>query len=529
MSPVEWQSSPGLSKNQSPAAVALPNMVCGLVVPRIFDHDLYARPELSRPDTEQILDYYQSEDAGRTYVSGNNSESSSSQSQAAHHRGQEAPVSARSAMRSSTSSSGIGRDSSNGNPVRVSMESVASSSGGVQRRTSQRSAGGADKRRLAIVQLDAPTEAQTSGLGEQKFDPSHSFSPDVNLLARRGVDGSRLGGLALVAPPDTQPLNFTGYSPTPASAPPTTVPPMYQETTGLFNSRHHRSMSEAPSPGRKAATKAAPRDVGIVGTVGSMHSGTQEEQQTIRPHRIRQRPSSSDSPSGVSGTGSNALTAPVFQTPRSRSPSPLPLTLSTNSQSSETPRPARDWTADQQLTPTIGQEKDIGCPVVGPIVLDLTSGQPIIGRSPHTVSNRLPATELPPGTSQRTSGRLPFKPNHPSLSFLHYQPGVHSTAGPLPSPPRHILTHHNSLPPPRPPRALSPPRRNEMDHTKNTPQVVLPDGSKSMPVASKPPAPASLADSDYSISAVSASSSGSEDKVSALSSSILLENESDSR
>lgn len=437
-------------------------------------------------------------------------------------------------MSPSTSSS-VERDSS-GNPSRISMESVASSSGGVQRRTSQRSAGGADKRRLAIVELDTSHESQMSALQEQSFDAPNSLSLDVTLLSRRGVDGSRLGSLALVGPPDAQPLNFTDLSPIPASAPATGVPPTHQERRAEpSHSGHQRSMSDTPSPVKKASTKTFPRDVGIVGTLGSILSSTQKHKEP--PRREHQRPSTSDGHSG-SGTHSNSLTAPVFQTPRSRSPSPLPLAgvlPSSDSSASEAHPLARGRTTEygQQPTPHIGQEKDVGRSVVGPMIL--TSGQPIIGRSPRSMTNGLPATEPQTGTphsytdrdTQRTSGRLPFKPNQSGPLFLHYQPGVHSTAGPLPSPPRHILSRQNSLPPPRPPRVLSPPpiRQNEMDDPKNPPKVVPPDESKSMPFASKPPIPPSLTDSDYSISAISASSSGSDDKPSALPPSALNLNE----
>ncbi|KAF8491414.1 hypothetical protein JB92DRAFT_3128359 [Gautieria morchelliformis] len=488
---------------------------------------------LSRRDTEQILDYYQSEDAGRTYIGSKGSHFSESYPEL------EPPTGAQSATRPSS----VGRHSS-GDPTRTSMESVASSSGGVQRRTSQRSAGGADKRRLAIVELDSQPESQMSSGRDQGFDTSGSFSQpslDFSLLARRGVDSSRLGGLALVAPPDARPSSFTGsdLSLIPVSAPATGVPPPYQETkTESFQAGHHRSMSEAQSR-KKGVTKASPRDIGIVGTLGSLHSASPEQTENPRPEC--QRPSTSEGDRGSGGGApSDALTAPVFQTPRSRSPSPLPLTggpPSTNIPTSESPVAARAWPVghEQQLTPSIGQDKELGRPVAAPVVMDLSAGQPIIGRSPNIIRSVSPNAEPTTSSSHtyvdrethRTSGRLPFKPNQAALSYLHYQPGVHSTAGPLPSPPRH-LTHQHPSPPPRPPRALSPPltRRNEMGHAKSSSRTALPDGSKSMPITSmKAPAPASHADSDLSTSAISASSSGSDDRAYGMASSALDENE----
>ena len=363
---------------------------------------------------------------------------------------------------------------------RTSMESVASSSGGVQRRTSQRSAGGADKRRLAIVELDTRQESQLSD------------SPDPSLLVRRGLDSSHLRGLALIAPPDAQKIDYTGFSPVPASAPATSVPPVYRATKSEApHNGHQRSMSDAQSM-KKGLARTSPRDVGIVGTLGSMRPGSHE--QTEQPHPGRARPSSVDGDHTSGTPRSDGLTAPVFQTPRSRSPSPLPHT-----RADPAPESLR-WT--QQLTPSIGQDKDIGRPVAGPVLLDLSSGQPVIGRSPKTKTSG-----LPDASDQRPSSRLPFKPNPSALSYLHYQPGVHSTAGPLPSPPRNILAPQNAMPPPRPPRILSPPPTREVEHTKNAAKA------ESVLITSlKPPAPASLADSDFSISAVSVSSSGSDDK-----------------
>ena len=44
-----------------------------------------------------------------------------------------------------------------------------------------------------------------------------------------------------------------------------------------------------------------------------------------------------------------------------------------------------------------------------------------------------------------------FSPSVPA-SYLHYQPGVHSTAGPPPPPIQRLLDAGPSVPPPRPPR-----------------------------------------------------------------------------
>ena len=90
---------------------------------------------------------------------------------------------------------------------------------------------------------------------------------------------------------------------------------------------------------------------------------------------------------------------PVFQTPhRSPMPSPIPKSATLAS------------THPNQLTPEIGEAKDIHKPVVGPVVVDVNG-----------------AVRDKPGPLLTPS----FSPSVPS-SYLHYQPGVHSVARPPP-------------------------------------------------------------------------------------------------
>ena len=487
-----------------------------------IQHDIFpARQVLSRRDTEQILDYYQSEHAGRTYSSLKGSYISEGQA------AQGEPEMSTS-TRPTLTPRGIGRDSHGDDHTgRASLESVASSSSGVQRRTSQRSAGGADKRRLAIIEMDSKRGSKPSS-GAQLNNTFGSFAQpplDHNLYAERRVDSSHLGGFALMGLPDAEPSNYTDLTLAPASAPAAGITPISWSTKRepSPSGGHQRSISDIqPRTTGSHGSKAAPRDVGIVGTLETILPSSLVRLDSA--YHERQRPSSSDGDIKGDKDRSSALTAPVFQTPRSRSPpSPLPLTGDSSSQptAGNPSVSARAWTAGpgMQLTPSIGQEKEVGRPVAGPVVLDLSSGHPVIRYSPRIMPSSLPTTDPPTSTPrpygdcdpQRTAGRLPFKPHQSGPSYVHYQPGVHSIAGPLPSPPRHILTQPNSSPPPRPPRLLSPPRmrRTESEQSKSV-RLPYADEHKTSPVTSlRLPILASRADSDLAITAVSVSSRAS--------------------
>lgn len=71
-----------------------------------------------------------------------------------------------------------------------------------QKRSNMPSAGGADRRRLAIVQMETLQEAMTSG----------TSSSESSLRSRRGIS-TNLAGLALVAPPDASSKTYTHLSP----------------------------------------------------------------------------------------------------------------------------------------------------------------------------------------------------------------------------------------------------------------------------------------------------------------------------
>ncbi|KAF8211418.1 hypothetical protein K438DRAFT_40965 [Mycena galopus ATCC 62051] len=345
-----------------------------------------ARPKLARQqDSELLASYYQSPlaDQGVNY---------------SPHALQKRPTHRRSLSGNSTSSS----DYSTSGTSDHSIEQVQPAT----RRSSIPSEGGADRRRLAIVQMD-PT---------------------------------RLEGLALVAPPDAA-GNLKEYISPPSSAPPTgsrSNPHPHSEDKG-----HGRSASEATS--RTLKTKSS-RDVGIVGTGLASFSPSAPLESSKMKLRLQ--------------TASESLLPPVFQEPHSSRAS-TPNTRASSPSGAATPSDARSLAPKRHSTdlsvhtPEIGQAKEIHVPVASPVVVDLGPDASLrVGRSSFDRRSTM--------VEPRSVSPLPLS------SYLHYQPGLHATAGPLPPPPRATFTIDSSTPPPpRPPRLHSPPprspRRRDLD------------------------------------------------------------------
>ena len=260
----------------------------------------------------------------------------------------------------------------------------------------------ADRRRIAVMELSPVLPLSTRrGQRPNVITTTPSFDqPRCNTrLAKKS------SGIALIAPPDASPAAYTDLTP-PSSAPAhlSTIPNSISASIqGSFN--HKRSVSDLVDLPRKGS-----RDVGIVGQLD-------ETTPSIR------RKASSDIRSYFDIQGSKV---PVFQTPHwSPMPSPIP-----ESATVALPHPG-------QLTPEIGEAKDIHKPVVGPVVVDVNG-----------------AVRDNPGSLLTPS----FTPSVPS-SYLYYQPGVHSVAGPPPP----LITRPSRgdkaglvSPPPRPPRMHTP-------------------------------------------------------------------------
>lgn len=260
----------------------------------------------------------------------------------------------------------------------------------------------ADRRRIAVMELGPvlPLSARRGQRPNVITTTPSSDQPRCNTrLARKS------SGIALIAPPDASPAAYTDLTP-PSSAPahissiPNSISASIQ---GSYI--HKRSVSDLVDLPRKSS-----RDIGIVGQLD-------ENTPSIR------RKASNDIRSYFDIQGSKV---PVFQTPH-RSPMPSPKSESATAA----------LLHPGQLTPEIGEAKDIHKPVVGPVVVDVNG-----------------AVRDSPGSLLTPS----FSPSIPS-SYLHYQPGVHSIAGPPPP----LITRPNRgdktglvSPPPRPPRMHTP-------------------------------------------------------------------------
>ncbi|KAI0366383.1 hypothetical protein BV20DRAFT_1038358 [Pilatotrama ljubarskyi] len=491
------------------------------------------RPNLVRRETDQILSYYQSEHAGRPFdyatAAAEDAQRSSSPSNTttAHARKASTFSSASeySSHYESESESLVVPEPSTATAaefqlptlVRPSAQpeaatasesprahaSVAPAAHRHSRRPSVPTEGGADRRRLAIVEMDAdaPVVARKRSKGlksksshDSSYSSSSHMSSGTTLFSRRGV---HIGGLALVAPPDASPKTYTDLTP-PSTAPVVAgrashpPPPSASSGSSSHYHAHARSASEAVdysssrtvNRSRRLHHKSS-RDVGIVGlssastasdSLGPASPTSDDYHSYVQQHRHPHE--------GL------ALGVPVFQTPaKSRSPSPggggggttpdLSDTSSASAHHGQRSLATPIWGMDDNglVTPGIGEWKDIQQPVVGPVIVGLSPDQLMHhhhshhaqrmdssavsqqqqSHASHTFSS--PTVHSPSATaSAHHQSQSPISPSSSSAAsspYLHYQPGVHSTAGPLPPPPRSIFDT-NGPPPPRPPRFHTP-------------------------------------------------------------------------
>ncbi|KDQ64678.1 hypothetical protein JAAARDRAFT_28315 [Jaapia argillacea MUCL 33604] len=454
------------------------------------------RPNIARQDTDRILSYYQSSDAGRDYhppSSGNRNEASSRRQRQ---------------MSSGTNTPSDYSSDYDDVPTTTDQESRISepvATGTHRRRPSQPSEGGADKRRLAIVELDSSASSvhRQRSFHTKGANSESTMSRSGSLLTRRGLD-AHLRGLALVAPPDASPKTYTNLTPPPTAPARSFDVGNTQARTGSISS-HHRSASEVPKPSKFSGVRhKTSRDVGIVGTSPVVAT-------TQRPNSASSRPSKGAS------VGKETLKPPIFQMPQSRSSSPgVASDMSDNdarttTQHSQDRAPSAFSLMKQNApfpTPSIGEGKDVHVGVAGPVVVGLNEN--IWGRSAtsrdadlklHSITNIQSSSQPARSTVSELSTTS-------KSSYLHYKPGVHATAGPLPPPPRAIFDiDTSSPPPPRPPRLHSPPppstsrRRGDTEAVKQPLQVPESKPTFLSPESSKPLL--RRANSDFSIIAVS--------------------------
>lgn len=274
---------------------------------------------------------------------------------------------------------------------------------------------------------------------------------------------AHLGGLALVAPPDASPQSYSDLT-SPRTVPVSKLHPSITVNHHL-PSNHARSSSDTLGVFPKGVghvPRKSSRDVAIVGTASFPGSASVPQQPTNTP------------------SATDSLRPPLFQIPQSRSPSPGPSEISDSGCSTNRGRQRKDALAPgvspvkevkefstPVRTPSIGEPKHISKRVAGPIVINLFPQSPSPSpafSSPHSSTQDFmsPRTNL---SSPLTPSTALTSPATTPSSYLHYQPGLHATAGPLPPPPQAVFSiDPKAPPPPRPPR-YSPIRRKDDPET----------------------------------------------------------------
>ncbi|KAI0662993.1 hypothetical protein C8Q70DRAFT_907616, partial [Cubamyces menziesii] len=524
------------------------------------------RPSFVRRETDQILSYYQSELAGRPFdYATAAAEHAQSQGSSTSHARQPSAFSISSpseySSRYSSESSFAPREYASNASVSESpsqlpttvrahaeplSETQPQSAHGVAARHTRRPSvpteGGADRRRLAIVEMDAPAPHSASRKRSKQFDARSTHDPGsssssspmstttagTTLYSRRGV---HIGGLALVAPPDASPKTYTNLTP-PSTAPVGADRGSHPPPAGSSHYHAHaRSASEAVHSRSHSHTHAHAH---THAAHAHSHSGSSTSRAGRGLHHKSSRDvgivglSSASTASDSFGPASpvsdeyhmyvqhEGLGVPLFQTPaKSRSPSPggggtTPdlSDTSTGSASAYHRSPGQRLLStpifgmeDGIVTPGIGEYKDIGQPVVGPVIVGLSpellqrtqQPPPQQQQQQKSVASAAPQphtqTQSPPSSASASSSS-PYQspPASSPTSYLHYKPGVHSTAGPLPPPPRSIFDTNPNLPPPRPPRyntPLPPGARREIEAIKE--KLQLPQSVSAALAARTPP------------------------------------------
>ncbi|TFK55866.1 hypothetical protein OE88DRAFT_1767163 [Heliocybe sulcata] len=467
-----------------------------VAAPIVGESSLHAhlRPTVIRRDTEQILSYYQSADAGRTY--------SPPVSQDYHLNGiaRQRQMSSGSTSPSDYSDDNEVFESGPSRPARQDTQDIAREGSHRRQRSTARSDGGEDNRRIAVVQVESRSFSNgiDSSSPRRSGGSKTSRNTSPGLLSRRGMD-AHLRGLALVAPPDASPKSYTDLTP-PPSAPVEGSIHGNSAFPGPSSWGHQRSASEVPRIAKNGSIRRkTSRDVGIVGT-GTSSAGPNRSPSYRTVHDRSQ-----------TADGGSSLEPPIFQTPQSRSSSPGgPQGSDTEAARLRADSPHRFPQAaflgpnhlgltPPLVTPAIGQGKEIHEPVAGPVVVSFSGGVRRSGSSADSMGSSAPHAS--------SSTSPPFTTRPDFSAYLSYEPGVHSIAGPLPPPPRTVIdVDSQSPPPPRPPRLHSPPqnprRRPDMDPVRQPMQL---SDDKNRSTLKTNPSRISLrrGHSDFSIKAVS--------------------------
>ncbi|KAF9221929.1 hypothetical protein BS17DRAFT_224448 [Gyrodon lividus] len=461
------------------------------------DHRAMRRPNAVRQETDAILSYYyQSADAGRGGSPSSLQDDSwygcDMSRTDSGSRQQPSPRSFSTTSTSSSHSSDYSSESTKESPAtrtnprslqpRAASPSATLSTTSARRRTSIPSQGGTHRRRLVIVQMDTPNPPAQDGENQSTEYATRSSdsggAPSNSLRSRRGLE-ARLGGLALVAPPDVPRQSYSALTP-PMSAPMSNPQPSVSASYPVSSSSiHARSFSEAVTVSTKGkgighVPRKSSREVAIVGTTGFPGAAALVLQQLSK-----------------TSPATDSLKPPLFQMPQSRSPSPGTSEISDSGGSANRGRRRKDALAPgispikelkELSTPVrtpnigIGESKDIRDRVAGPIVTDLFPQSPSPSSRPSSQQSNSqdamsPRTNF---SSPPTPSTALTSPTTMPSPYLYYQPGLHATAGPLPPPPQAVFNiDPKAPPPPRPPRHSPIRRKGDLQAIKQALQLPL--------------------------------------------------------
>jgi hypothetical protein len=350
-------------------------------------------------------------------------------------------------LEASTRQTGASNDSSPSSPFPSGTKVKSDSFGSVavyRHKQTNNAENATDNRRIAIV---PPLEDDKSAEGLAKGDEIAQHLPSVPSPIQPTLPSPSAGcrqelvvdaqlaasGSALGAPPDTAnqvslPDTYSSLTPSSPSSSSSLSP-----TTQKFP---HSPSSSEPEKSRAARSKGhsrtPSRDVGIVGTLTRRE--LPQDLATVQ-----------DAPSDYQ--------PPIFQTPSSRSSSLDTRSISVDTTTPESNPFAQTASSGETHVRTTAMSASVE-PIHDAHVMN-GHGIHTQPHSTHTLDTSLPHTQLqgrasPAATTTSSTSSAPS-------SYLHYQPGVHSKAGPLPPPPRAMFDmDFNAPPPPRPPRRRSP-------------------------------------------------------------------------
>ncbi|KJA24559.1 hypothetical protein HYPSUDRAFT_38607 [Hypholoma sublateritium FD-334 SS-4] len=354
------------------------------------------RPKLSKEASDNLLSYYSSPiaDEGRDYSQQRSPEKP--QSNRAHVKAKKA-----SAVASTSSSSDYSDDSE----VTDARDIPSEASSSVARRSGTPSKGGADKRRIAIVQMDHVSDTA-------RKSNSDTASTNNSIRSRRG-NANSFAGLALVAPPDAAVQSYAQLTP-PSTAPPAAAD--NRSNSHLMDDHEngrHRSSSASPagrlsrdtytgSVGSAQGTRAAAAPI-LPADNDKTKKNTKPDDKynlILAPLDVSQRSATSQSSSPATHSdpvdcGRNVV-SPLDRMSSPQMMSPLPI-----------------------VTPSIGEGKEIDKPVAGPVVVKLDN---LASKTSHSTASWRSDSPTPSHGSASIHGST--YSSSATSSYLRYEPAI---------------------------------------------------------------------------------------------------------